>query len=213
MIMKRYFLLGVLIFTGVIMARAQVNRGDEGVQLGLKVGANLSNVYDESGQDFVADAKSGLAAGVFLRLPLGKFIGLQPEVMFSQKGFKATGSVLGGGYSLTRTSNFVDVPLLFAVKPISYLTILAGPQFSYLTKKTDVFTAGTTTFLQEQEFKNDNVRKNILCFTLGVDVNIDHLVVSARAGWDFQNNNGDGTSYTPRYKNEWYQLTVGYRLY
>ena len=89
--MKRYILLGVLIFTGFIMARAQVNRGDEGVQLGLKVGANLSNVYDESGQDFVADAKSGLAAGVFLRLPLGKFIGLQPEVMFSQKGFKATG--------------------------------------------------------------------------------------------------------------------------
>lgn len=211
--MRKNIVIWFVSVFGVVSANAQINRGDDGVQLGVKVGANLSNVYDEKGQDFVADPKLGVAGGLFLRLPLGKFIGLQPEILFSQKGFKATGTVLGGSYSLTRTSNFIDVPVLFAVKPISYLTILAGPQFSYLTKKTDVLTSGNNTVLQEKEFQNDNVRKNILCFNLGADLNIDHLIVSARAGWDFQNNNGDGTTTTPRYKNHWYQLTLGYRLY
>lgn len=213
--MKKNILICALFVSSFIAVSGQSSRLGEvdGIQLGLKVGANLSNVFDENGQDFIADSKFGLAGGLFLRLPLGKFIGLQPEFLLSQKGFKATGSVLGGSYNLTRTSNFIDIPVLFAIKPIPYLTILAGPQFSYLIKKSDVFSNGTTTILQEKEFENDNVRKNILCFTLGADINVDHIVVSARAGWDFQNNNGDGTSVTPRYKNEWYQLTVGYRLY
>jgi hypothetical protein len=33
-----------------------------------------------------------------------------------------------------------------------------------------------------------------------------------RGSWDLKNNNGDGTSTTPRYKNVWYQATVGYRF-
>lgn len=31
--------------------------------IGIKAGTNLSNVYDSQGEDFVADAKFGLAAG------------------------------------------------------------------------------------------------------------------------------------------------------
>ena len=88
--------------------------------------------------------------------------------------------------------------------------MLAGPQFSYLLKQKDVFTSSSTSYNQEQEFKNDNVRKNILCFTGGIDVTLNNVVLGARAGWDVQNNNGDGTSTTPRYKNVWYQVTFGF---
>jgi hypothetical protein len=38
-------------------------------------------------------------------------------------------------------------------------------------------------------------------------------VLSARSGWDVQRNNGDGTSSIPRYKNVWFQATIGYRFY
>lgn len=183
------------------------------VQVGVKLGANLSNVYDEEGQDFVADSKFGFAGGVFLRLPLNEFVGFQPEVLFSQKGFVATGSMFNSTYSITRTSNFIDIPLLLTAKPFSFLTVVAGPQFSYLLKQSNVYKNGSTTILQEKEFENDNIRKNILCFTGGVDVNVEHFVIGARAGWDFQNNNGNGVSETPRYKNAWYQLTFGYRIY
>ena len=181
--------------------------------IGIKVGSNYSNVFDSKGEQFVADGKYGLAAGAFLSLPVGKLIGIQPEVIYSEKGFKATGAFLGSSYSATRTTTYIDVPILLAIKPISYLTILAGPQYSFLIKQNNNFTGTLATVDQQKIFDNDNIRKNVLGLTGGVDINLSSFVVSARAGWDVQNNNGDGTSTTPRYKNAWYQATIGYRLF
>ena len=67
----------------------------EKLSFGIKAGANYSNVYDSEGEDFVADAKFGLAVGGFVSIPLGKFIGVQPEILFSQKGFKSSGTYFG----------------------------------------------------------------------------------------------------------------------
>jgi outer membrane protein with beta-barrel domain len=181
--------------------------------LGIKAGANYSDVYDTKGQDFVANGKFGFAGGGFLAIPIGKYIGIQPEVLFSQKGFQGTGTILGGPYNLTRTTSYLDVPILFALKPSPDVTILVGPQYSYLLRQKDVYANGSTTTTQQQEFENDNIRKNTLCFTGGFDFNFDPFILSARAGWDIQDNNGDGTSDTPRYKNVWYQLTVGFNLF
>lgn len=67
-------------------------------------------------------------------------------------------------------------------------------------------------FQQEQAFSNEDVRNNILGFTIGVDVTVKAFVVSVRASWDFQNNNKNGVSTTPRYKNQLLQLTIGFRI-
>jgi hypothetical protein len=179
---------------------------------GIKVGANYSNVYDSQGDDFIADPKFGIAGGAFVSIPLGRYVGIQPEVLFSQKGYKSTGTYLGNTYSMTRTTDFIDIPLLVAFKPVEIVTIVAGPQFSYLLKQKDEFTGGSITSTQEHDFSNDNYRKNTLSILGGADVNIDHLILGARIGWDVEKNNGDGTSTTPRYKNMWYQATVGYRF-
>ncbi len=193
----------------------QENRTDfrDRFLFGVKGGINYSNVYDAQGDAFTAKAKFGLATGGFLAIPIGKYMGIQPEILFSQKGFQATGNILGASYNFTRTTNYIDIPILFSFKPTDFISINVGPQFSYLLKQTDVFANATTSIAQEQEFGNDNLRKNMLCFTGGIDFNMQHLIVSTRVGWDLQNNNGDGTSTTPRYKNVWFQATVGYRFY
>lgn len=180
---------------------------------GIKLGVNLANVYDSEGEAFQADSKLGVAGGVFAAIPLGTYLGIQPELMISQRGFKATGTILGSSYDLTRTTTWLDIPVLFALKPSEFLTILAGPQFSYLFKQKTVFANGVTTIAQEQEFENEGIRKNTLCLTGGVDLTMKQFVVGGRAGIDLLKNNGDGTNTTPRYKNAWYQLTVGYRFY
>ena len=211
--MKRIQLIIALVFCMGIHVNAQ-DEMDRRARFtgGLKVGANYSNVYDAKGEEFNASAKGGLAGGLFLSIPIGTFLGIQPEALISQKGFRATGRLLTLPYDFTRTTTFLDIPLLLAVKPASFFTLLVGPQYSYLLKQKDVFSTSVTTIEQEQEFNNDNIRKNILCFTGGFDVNIQHLVIGVRAGADVQNNNGDGTSSTPRYKNMWYQGTIGYRF-
>ncbi len=192
---------------------AQTDDVRETSLLGFKIGANYSNVYDSEGEAFVASPKFGLATGVFAAIPFGPFLGFHPEILFSQKGFYATGRMLGSEYSLTRTTSFIDVPLFLAIKPSSSLTLLIGPQYSYLTKQKDVFANGPNSYLQEQEFKNEDIHRNLLCFAGGADINMNHTVLGLRAGWDIRKNNGDGSSTVPRYKNVWYQATIGYRIY
>jgi hypothetical protein len=80
-----------------------------------------------------------------------------------------------------------------------------------MTQK-DEFTSSLTSAAQQQEFNTDNIRKNILSILTGFDVTGKQIVFGARVGWDIQNNNGDGTSSTPRYKNVWYQATIGFVL-
>jgi hypothetical protein len=213
--MKKVILMIAFVTISVTNGNAQsttTTDNRETLSFGLKAGANYSNVYDSESQNFVADSKFGFAAGGFVAIPLGKFIGIQPEIMFSQKGFKSSGTYLGSTYEMTRTTDYLDVPLLLAVKPIKEVTVLFGPQFSYLMKQKDNFTDGTITSTQQQDFNNDNIRKNTYCLTGGFDFNLDNLVLGLRTGWDVKNNDGSGNSTTPRYKNMWHQLTVGYRF-
>lgn len=191
--------------------KAQDNR--EKLQFGMKFGTNYSNVYDSEGEEFDAEAKFGLVAGTFVCIPLGELLGIQPEILFSQKGFQATGNILGSGYKFTRTTSYIDIPLFFTLKPASFLTLMAGPQYSYLLQQKDVFGIASTTIEQETEFMKDNVRKNTIGFVMGGEINLNHFVVGGRIGFDFLNNNGDGTSTTPRYKNVWLQATLGYKFF
>jgi len=213
--MKKVILKIAFVTIAVTNSNAQTttttdNRG--AVSFGLKAGTNYSNVYDEQGNDFVADSKFGFVGGAFVAIPFGKFIGIQPEILYSQKGFKSSGTFLGNTYSMIRTTDFIDVPLLFAIKPINEVTILFGPQFSYLLKQKDEFTGGTINSTQQQDFDNNNIRKNIMGLTGGADLNFGNLVVGLRAAWDIKENEGNGSSTTPRYKNMLYQATVGYRF-
>ena len=210
--MKKLIVMIALVTVTGNTINAQETDLREKLSFGLKLGANYSNVYDSQGEEFQADPKLGFVGGAFLAIPIGKYLGVQPEVLLSQKGFEATGRLLGTTYKFTRTTTYIDVPILFAFKPSEFFTLLAGPQYSYLMNQKDVFSNTSTSYLQETEFKNENLRKNTLCFLGGADLTLKHLVIGGRVGWDLQKNNGDGTSAIPRYKNVWYQATVGYRF-
>lgn len=207
-IMKKLPILIIAIACMAFEVNAQSTDHREDPQFGLKIGSNFSNVYDSEGEEFEADGKFGLATGVFMTIPIGKFIGIQPEVLFSRKGFKGTGTVQGLTYDVTRTTSYIDIPLMFSVKPIPTISLVAGPQYSFLLKQKDEYGS----LVQEQEFENDNIRKNTMAFIGGIDFNMNDFVIGTRVGWDMVNNHGDGTSSTPRYKNVWYQLTFGFRL-
>jgi hypothetical protein len=208
--MKKINLILAIITLSFSIANAQTEQTDlrEELQLGIKLGANYSNIYDEQGGGFKTEPKFGFVGGVFFSIPIGKYLGVQPEILFSQKGFKASGTILDQNYTYTRTTNSIDIPLLIQLKPSAVFTILAGPQYSYLMRQKDTFGDASV----EQDFNNDNIRKNIFCFLGGIDINLERLMFGARVGWDIQRNNGDGTSTNPRYKNVWYQATLGISL-
>lgn len=209
--MKKLGIIAIALTFITVNVNAQDDNREK-LQIGAKIGTNYANVYDSEGEEFDADPKFGMAAGVFLAIPIGTYIGIQPEVLFSQKGFKATGSFLGSEYKFTRTTNYLDIPIYLALKPSPFLTIVAGPQFSYLMSRKDDFESSFLTTDMEKDFDNENIRKNTLGVSFGLDININHFVIGARAAWDLQDNKGDGTSSTPRYKNTWLQATVGFKF-
>ena len=208
---KNIFAIFALILVANTMT-AQGSSSSNQIHIGVKAGLNYSNIYDSQGEKYTADGKVGVAGGAFVSIPIGEFLGIQPELLFSQKGFQATSTVLGSNVTLTRTTNYIDLPIFLAIKPSEMLTILVGPQYSYLIKQKDVFTNPITNVEVTQDFNTDNIRKNTLCLVGGVDFNLSNIVLGARVGLDMYNNNGDGTSTTPRYKNVWAQATVGFRL-
>jgi hypothetical protein len=218
--MKKLILLILTVAFLVNYIHAQENNSGQAIktdyresfQFGLKGGLNYSNVYDTKGEEFSADPKFGIVGGAFITIPIGKFLGVQPEFLYSQKGFKATGIILAQSYDFVRTTTYIDLPVLLQLKPSGSFTLLAGPQYSFLIKQKDVFANAASTIEQEQEFENENIRKNTLCFLGGFDINMNQFVLGGRVGWDLFKNNGDGTSTTPRYKNTWYQVTLGFRF-
>lgn len=209
---KKIFTIGAMCFICFATINANGQDKREKVDFGFKAGINLSNVWDSEGQEFKADSKIGFAGGVYMGIPIGKIIGIQPEVLISQKGFKGSGSLLGFPYSTSRTTTYIDIPLQLQIKPSEFIHIVIGPQFSYLLNQKDKYTFGSNSQEQEKEFENDNIRKNILGFVAGLDILYENLVISGRVGRDLQNNNGDGSSTTPRYKNQWLQFTLGVKI-
>jgi len=208
---KTLIIIAISLFT-VTSAMSQDFKEDkrEKVQFGFKIGGNSSNIYNTQGQEFEANARLGFVGGAFLRVPLGELFGVQPEILFSQKGYNGTGSILGLNYEYSRRTHFVDIPLLVAFKPLQIITIVAGPQYSFLIKQTDNFSSTIIDTQIEEDFANENLRKNIFGFVAGVDLNLNHIVLGARTCMDLTKNNGDGSSTVPQYKNMWYQLTIGF---
>jgi hypothetical protein len=202
----------ILAITALLSTTVAQNESQGKFQIGAKAGLNLSNIYNSQKEELDAKGKVGYVFGGFMNIPLGTLFGLQPEVLVSQKGFIGEGTLLGSNYDLTRTSTFLDIPLMLAIKPTSDITLLLGPQFSYLLKQKDVFSNSSLSIQQEQDFKNENIRKNTMCFIGGADIDLIPIVFGLRAGWDLKENLGDGTSTTPRYKNVWLQATIGIKL-
>lgn len=177
----------------------------EVLSVGIKAGINYSNVYSESGDGFVADGKVGFAGGVFVSIPLSQLIGVQPELMYSQKGFKTEGTFFDGQI----TSSYLDLPVHLQIKPTKNISILAGPQFSYLLS-TKYELNGFSAI--DEEDLDDNNNRATLGLSVGVDFTIQNFLISARGSWDLSKVNKDNSTSDINYKNQLFQITLGYKF-
>ena len=177
----------------------------EELKVGIKAGINYSNVYSESGDGYVADGKVGFAGGVFVSIPLNELVGIQPELLYSQKGFKTEGTFFDGEI----TSSYLDLPILLQIKPTENISLLAGPQFSYLLS-TKYELNGFSAI--DEEDLDDNNNRATLGISAGVDFTVQNFLISARGSWDLSKVNKDNSTSDINYKNQLFQVTLGYRF-
>lgn len=180
--------------------------------LGLRAGANFSNIIKSGDNDFSTEMKVGFNVAAFFEIPVVNGFGVQPEIQFSQKGYKATGTVLGSPYEYRVTTNYIEVPLLAKISFSKQFGMVLGPQFSFLTSTNTKFVTNNALYENNVNNDNSNLRKNLLGGVGGIEVSAANAIFSLRYSIDFQSNNGDGTSSTPKYKNQVLGLSVGFRL-
>lgn len=182
-------------------------------RIGFKGGLSIATMVKTDDKSFSSTPLYAFNGGAVLQLPLGKVIAIQPEVLFSQKGYRATGTGLAGDYDYRRVSNCLDIPLLLRLNFSKELGVVVGPQYSYLLSTHTSFKSGGTSYQQTVDNDNSNITKNIFGGVLGLDLNLsDNMFLYGRYTIDFKNNNGDGTSSTPAYKNQVFQVGLGFLL-
>jgi outer membrane protein with beta-barrel domain len=205
--------LVLLFFSASIFAQDNAVDNSPQVRIGLKGGLNIATIIKTNDDNFSSNPLLGFNGGAVLQLPLGRFIAIQPEFLFSQKGYKSTGTSLGTDYDYRKYLNFLDIPILLRINASKYFGIVIGPQYSYLLGTHTVFKSGDATYQQDVQNDNSNVRKNIFGGVIGADINLNrNLFIYGRYTIDFQDNNGDGTSSTPTYKNQVFQFGIGVLL-
>ena len=180
------------------------------VAVGGKGGANFSNIIKTGDDDFSTSFKTGFHAGLFINIPLAGSLSFSPELVYSQKGYSASGSsLLGGDYDYTLTSNFIEVPVLLKINAAPGFGIHLGPQVSFLASTTESFKQGSDEYRTTVKEDIDNLRKSLVGGVIGLDINSGQRVgLSARYALDLQKNNEDGTSETPQYRNQVFQLSL-----
>ncbi len=211
-----FLLIAIVIFVCSAEAQSPIMDKDdlrEQLQYGYKVGTNYAGIVDFKGESFSAKPVFGILSGIFAAIPISKFFGIQPEALFSQKGFRGEGYTSGYYFELKRTASYLDLPVYFLYKPYKFLSVMIGPEFSLLIQQDDKFRAITDVRLLKDQFYNDKIRKSNFSLTGGLDFYLNRIELGAKAGIDLQNNNGSANSTPMYYRNIWCQATIGYRVH
>ncbi|MFD0940491.1 porin family protein [Pedobacter boryungensis] len=206
--MKKIFILAIGLFiTGVANAQST----DKAIRLGVKAGANYSNIIkDDGNNDFKTDYLVGYHAGITLDIPLLPNLAFTPEALYSTKGYKSS-STFG---DFTQTTHFIDIPILASIKLAEGLNVVAGPQVSFLLSTTNKFENGFGTAEQKiVEDDSDRFKKSLVGGVIGFRYDFSNKVgINGRYALDFQKNNENGSTQTPEYKNQVFQLGLGIKF-
>lgn len=203
--MKKVIIVAIgVLFAGAVNAQT----------FGVKGGLNFSNIIKTNDKNFNTEIKAGLNAGLFAEIPIISSLAFAPELMFSQKGYKTSGSsLLGGPNEYSVATNFIELPILAKINASDKFSIVLGPQVSFLISTKETFKQGSDSYQNTIREENDRLKKSLFGGVAGVGIALtEKLSLNGRYALDFQKNNEDGTTQTPIYKNQVYQFSLGFKL-
>ncbi|WP_242929416.1 porin family protein [Pontibacter vulgaris] len=163
--MKKLLFLIVFAFATVSAAQAQ------NVKFGVRGGANISNLSGDLRDEDRFENKVGFHAGATLNFGIvDDFFSIQPELLYSQKGFKNSDSeVTILGQTRRREGkvnyNYLELPVLARIKA-GPLYFEGGPQASYLLSVNNETKTYVNNNLQSTT-RDENSKEGLAEFELG----------------------------------------------
>jgi hypothetical protein len=190
----------------------------QSIRFGVKAGANLSNLSGDLVDQSQYNNRVGFHGGVMLNFGLANdLVSIQPELLYSQKGFKYSGQ-LAGLYRNTGNVryDYLDVPVLVRVK-VSGVFFELGPQYSYLLNIASdrTQTLGGLTVNSNSTANLDNVQRNELGYVGGLGFQSSHgFLLGVRYNGAFTDFAKDGYSNNDfrNARNSAFQAYVGVLL-
>ncbi|MER2998122.1 porin family protein [Pontibacter populi] len=130
--MKKLFIIGAMLLAGATATQAQSG-------FGIRGGANMSNLSGDLDNEDNFENKWGFHGGITYNIGIvDNFFSIQPELLYSQKGFKnadvtLTDPITNNSYRRVGkvNYNYLDLPVMAKIKA-GPLYFEAGPQASYL---------------------------------------------------------------------------------
>ncbi|AIZ63070.1 hypothetical protein PK28_04040 [Hymenobacter sp. DG25B] len=169
----------------------------QGVRLGLRAGANYSNLSGNIKNENTYNNKLGFVGGVMLNAPIVEnFFSIQPELLYSQKGFenKPTEYTNILGYQTKREGkvnyNYLDLPILAKINADGFY-FEAGPQISYLLSSNNQTKTTTTSPLTGEPETSQAENQNDVS-----ELNRTELGYAAGLGYQAENGLSIGLRYT-----------------
>jgi hypothetical protein len=156
--MKIKFILALLFVVGLgFTSMAQT------VSFGPRVGVNFgTQKVSGSDEDFAEDwneqveYNTGLQVGGVFNLKFNETFSVQPELLFTQKGYKFEDD----SESVTGKYDYLELPLLAKISfgaPDFQAFITAGPTFGYWASGKDTFKIGGDEFSEDVDFDDNSL--------------------------------------------------------
>lgn len=135
-------------------------------QFGITAGVNLANVKSELYSN--STSRIGVNAGIFSHIHLSPHLAIQPELNYSQQGFKQD---ISSGLSLTSKMDYINIPVLVQYMYKGF-RLETGPQIGFLVHSKADYTDGREQnmkeYLQSTDFSWDFGASYLTTAGLGV---------------------------------------------
>lgn len=225
-----------VLVAALLSAAAFSSAHAQGVRLGLRAGANYTNLSGNIKNENTYNNKLGFAGGIILNAPIVEnFFSIQPELLYSQKGFENKpneydNTIAGIGYKEKREGkvnyNYLDLPILAKINADGFY-FEAGPQISYLlsssnetkTTRTNTVSGKVDTFEAQNQNDVSDLNRTELGYAAGLGYQAENgLSVGLRYAGAFsdlvKSENGD-TYFNGDLKNarhSAFQVSLGYLI-
>jgi hypothetical protein len=103
--------LTVLVLAVVMALGGTSALGQEPMQFGVKGGLDMAKIHGSESEG--SEYKIGFTGGVFFTKMLSPTFGIQPEVLYSQKGFEVSEM----GFTVKFKADYIEIPILLKFQP------------------------------------------------------------------------------------------------
>lgn len=146
--MKTIYITIALMITSIISFNAQDRKNKS--TAGIKGGYNLSSVSFDGTSE--TDKLHGFHLGVFVESYIGNHLSIQPEILYSQQGYK----IIDNSGTYTQKLDYLNVPLMLKLYPVKSFFLEAGPQIGFSISHKETFDAGFVLYDTNEEFEPSN---------------------------------------------------------